>query len=173
MNLFFSEGSQRAPKDFRQGVPAGRLGPIRRGWPCSLRLALGLLALLASSCGSGVRLYPVRGQVFVGGQPAEGAIVVFHPLEPSESDAPKPSARVGADGAFILNTPRLGTGAPAGEYRVAIAWLGDPSQRDPRTGDLPLKLDPSFAAPESSPLRVRVEEGSNDIPAFQLPRWPA
>jgi hypothetical protein len=127
-----------------------------------------VLAVLFAGCGSRPRLHPVRGQVFVAGKPAHGAIVVFHLLDSTSPDAPKPSGRVGPDGSFTLSTFAPGDGAPPGEYGVAIAWLDDASSANPVTGELPVKLSPRYAQPATSQLRARVEERANDIPAFRL-----
>jgi hypothetical protein len=126
-----------------------------------------LAALLAGSCGTKLKLHPVRGQVFVAGKPAHGAIVVFHPLDTSSPDAPKPSGRVGADGSFTLSTFSPGDGAPAGEYGVAIAWLDD-APPHPVTGEVPAKLSPRYSQPSTSRLVVRVAEGVNEVPPFKL-----
>ncbi len=54
-------------------------------------LAAALALLLLPACGGkpeGPPLYQVRGQVFVGGKPAEKADVYFHPLGNSDPRAP-------------------------------------------------------------------------------------
>jgi hypothetical protein len=135
------------------------------------RFTAPLLALLFCSCGSNaVRVHPVRGQLFVAGQPAVGAVVVFHPLNPSGPAAPHPSACVGPDGSFMLTTYARKDGAPAGAYAVAVAWFGDVSQANPVTGDLPVKLSPSYGNAAVTPLRAEVKNGPNVIPAFNLPK---
>jgi hypothetical protein len=132
-------------------------------------VAVALVALAAVSCsGGGPALYPARGQVFVRGQPAEGAVVVLHPLDDAPLNAPKPSGRVGADGSFVLGTRAPGDGAPAGKYGVAIAWIDKDARPDRRTGELPVKLAPVYADHHTSGLSAEVHEGPNDIPAFRL-----
>jgi hypothetical protein len=128
-----------------------------------------LTLLLCPSCGPKVKLYAARGQVFVAGKPAEGAVVVLHPV-PAAPGAPTPSGRVAADGSFTLGTFQAGDGAPAGDYVVAIAWRGDVARANPVTGEVPTKLSPTYADPAQSPLRARITEGANDIPAFHIPR---
>src|SRR5262249_23227621 len=117
-----------------------------------------------------VALHPVRGQVFVAGKPAVGAVVVFHPVDSPAADAPKPSGRVTADGSFTLSTYVPGDGAPAGDYAVAIAWFGDGAQADPVTGERPMKLAPHYADPSTSRLSARIKDGPNAVPAFKLPK---
>jgi hypothetical protein len=127
------------------------------------------MALAAVSCGGSENaLYPARGQVFVRGKPAEGAIVVLHPQDDPALNAPRPSGRVGADGSYVLGTRGPGDGAPAGKYNVAIAWIADGSQPNPQTGEVPVKLAPIYADPRTSGLRADIKEGPNDIPAFRL-----
>ncbi len=83
------------------------------------RAILGL-ALLASvigiSCTSTdsqrLPVYPVRGEVFYQGKPAEGAQVLLLPANDSDLQVPRPHGQVGQDGAFVLTTYRAGDGAP-------------------------------------------------------------
>jgi hypothetical protein len=135
-----------------------------------LRRAAALVALLACSCNSSPALYPVRGSVFVDGKPAEGAVVVFHRVGETALNARKPSGRVGKDGTFTLTTHTSGDGAEAGEYLVAIAWLGDASRINSTTGEVPVRLSPKYADPKSSNLRATVKEGTNELPPYRLPK---
>src|SRR5437763_3743016 len=66
--------------------------------------------------------YPVSGQVLVNGQPANGARVVFHHLDGWGEKSIVPQAVTGEDGRFVLSTYGTGDGAPAGDYRVVVAW---------------------------------------------------
>jgi hypothetical protein len=133
----------------------------------SLALAAALAPLGSCSQGPKAALHPVRGQVFVAGRPAVGASVVFHP-RPAGPESLRPSGVVGEDGSFTLGTYAPGDGAPAGEYDVAIAWFGDRTRADPKTGEVPLQLSPQYADPTTSRLRATVKEGPNEIPAFKL-----
>src|SRR4051794_35124208 len=83
------------------------------------------LALVAAGCGSGEArkpVYPVRGSVFVDGQPAVRAQVVLHPLDDPDPNAVRPSGDVGPDGTFVLHTYTADDGAPAGQYAVTVTW---------------------------------------------------
>ena len=76
-----------------------------------------------TGCGQGsVKLYPVRGTVLFNGQPATGAVVVFHSTHDEALDAARPNGRVGASGQFELSTHQPGDGAPAGDYVVTLVW---------------------------------------------------
>ncbi len=139
------------------------------------RVAVRMIVLLVpagfccASCGSKPQaLYPVEGQVFFSGKPAHGALVVFHPAHDSDARAPRPSGRVDEKGSFTLSTHTPGDGAPAGEYLVAVAWLGDQSKRNPETGEISNKLPNRYADAETSKLRATVKESSNRLEPFQL-----
>jgi hypothetical protein len=132
--------------------------------------AIALAVLLLAGCGGRPQepLHPARGQVFVAGKPAAGALVVLHPVAATDPEAPRPSARVEPDGSFVLSTRAPKDGAPAGEYVVAIAWTGTGAKPDPVTGEVPMKLAPRYADPTTSPLRAQIRTGPNDLPAFKL-----
>jgi hypothetical protein len=154
-------------------LPAGRRGELMKRRAASptllLSLASVLSALLCSSCGpKGARLHPVRGQVFLAEKPAEGAVVVFHPAPDPGPQVPRPSGRVGADGSFTLGTHAPGDGAAAGDYAVAITWLAAGATSGPRPQALPNRLPARYADPQTSKLRARVREGSNELTAFHL-----
>ena len=137
-------------------------------WNSVKAIGLGLAVLSLCSCGPPVAVHPASGQVFVDGQPAVGALVVLHPVDPASKPTVKPSGRVDAAGSFALSTFRSRDGAPVGEYVVAIAWFDDAAQADPQTGEIPTKTRADYADPATSPLRVRIEAGKNVIPVFQL-----
>jgi hypothetical protein len=56
-------------------------------------------------------------------KPTPGALVILHPLNDPDPRAPRPVARVGADGRFSPTTYSADDGAPAGEYAVTVAWV--------------------------------------------------
>jgi hypothetical protein len=129
---------------------------------------LGMAAFVLCSCGPSVTVHPASGQVFVDGQPAVGALVVLHPIDPTGKSAVRPSGRVDAAGSFVLSTFRSRDGAPVGEYAVAVAWFDDAAKADPQTGEIPTKARADYADPATSPLRVRIDAGKNVIPVFLL-----
>src|SRR4051794_19388208 len=90
--------------------------------------ALSLWMVACPGCGKRPSFVPAQGKVFVDGKPAEGALVVLHPVADDGPLAIRPSARVGADGTFVLasyiaDTRTTTPGAPPGEYAVTITWL--------------------------------------------------
>jgi hypothetical protein len=125
-------------------------------------------ALVCCSCSSAARLQPVRGKVLVDGQPPEGAVVVFHPVDQSAADARRPVGRVEADGTFTLSTFNVGAGAPAGQYVVAISRARAPSESVTTTAKDSVQPPPKYGDARSSPLRATVTVGPNEIPTFNL-----
>jgi hypothetical protein len=116
--------------------------------------------------------FPVRGRVQVNGQPAEGAIVRFHPLTPQPgAEFPlTPSGRTEADGQFELTTYEGSDGAPAGEYAITVVWP-DPTWRPPGGGPPPLppdRLKGAYADPERSRWKATVNEGNNLIDPIDI-----
>jgi hypothetical protein len=140
-------------------------------------LGISLLMGLCPACNKRQALYPVTGKVFVDGQPADGAQVVLHPVNDAGPQSLRPSAKVGPDGTFTLNTfnaeTRVATpGAPAGEYVVTVTWL-PPNLREildkQQDAHLPDKLQGRYAQAGSSPLpRAVVQEGPTELPPIEL-----
>jgi hypothetical protein len=131
--------------------------------------AFTVLALCCASCQQEKQFYPVRGQVLVDGQPAEGATVVLHPLQ--ASDPPLlPTGVVAADGSFVLQSwlveeRVLEQGAPAGEYQVTCVWApGDLGDGD----KVPDKLLGKYGDKRSSGLKATVAAGATELPPFEL-----
>lgn len=149
-------------------------------------------ALLAAATGCGdkaVMLYPVHGQVKFRGNPAAGALVVFHDVRPADQlkDIPIPRATAQADGTFRLTCFGAREGAPAGKYRITIvlpeavlpaeptteASDGDSAPSgavvDPESAPSPRDLlKARYADPATSGLEATVVEGDNNLPAFDL-----
>jgi hypothetical protein len=128
------------------------------------------LALLFPACGgrSGRQpVYPVHGQVHYAGKPVPGAQVILHPLTEDDKDHPvRPLGQVDADGSFRLTTYDAGDGAPAGSYAVTVSLLQKPRGVE---GDLAQNLlPPRYANPQTSPLKVDIARGTNELPPFQL-----
>ena len=123
---------------------------------------VGLFGLVGCSRSDGLPTYPVAGTVRVNGQPAASALVTFHPLGGQSS---KPSGRVGDDGTFALTTREGGDGAPAGEYRVTVAWVAPAAGRKGVEGEdaPPRPLVPAeYTTPDRTPLRASVAAGASD-----------
>jgi hypothetical protein len=129
-----------------------------------------LFAAVLAGCG-GLEppepVFPVSGEVFVKGRPADGAVVTFF-KEGADLTAGQPSATVQPDGSFKLTSYLPEDGAAEGEYRISLSWreaIGG-SLSDPEYG--PEKLPKKYLSPESSGLQASVSPTTNTLPAFEI-----
>ena len=102
---------------FGRTTKMGRTGRGLR--PCHvgfLAASLGAILLVAGCSGGDGRVpvYPVMGQVTVGGEVPEAALVVLYPAQGGGENELRPSAKVNQDGSFTLTTYEADDGAPAG-----------------------------------------------------------
>lgn len=149
------------------GIDRGERRPV--AWAV---LGLGLLGWGCADGPGAEPVYPVRGRVTFRGQPASGAFVVFHRVgapAAATGEPVRPSAKVGADGAFALTSFDENDGAPAGAYAVTVQWnklvtRGNESLAGPNVIPAP------YAKPESTPLKVTVDAGENALAPFELER---
>jgi len=125
-----------------------------------------LACFLATGCGSSApQVYPVRGEVFFNGQPANGAAVHFHPLE-KEKRSPA-FATVKDDGSFQLSTHVTNDGAAAGDYVVTLTWNSEKKvENEIIIG--PDRLGDRYSKPEKSNLKATIIAGENVLPRFDL-----
>jgi hypothetical protein len=140
-----------------------------RGWlrhGSFLVIAVALAATGVSCCRSDrTVVHPTQGSVRFQGQPATGALVVFHPLDTSpEMQKLRPGGNVEADGKYYLSTYGPKDGAPAGKYRVTVIWASPGSGERPG----PDRLGGRYANPSTTPLTATVAEGDNQIEPFEL-----
>jgi hypothetical protein len=130
-------------------------------------LGFGLCLCLVSCSGSKYGdhpPYPVSGQVLVNGQPAQGAAVVLRHIDDWGEKTIVPIGWTDEEGRFDLSTYAVKDGAPAGEYKVEIAW---PAYKKGRNIG-PDKLGGKFSNPDKSGLTVRVQEKTNVLAPFEL-----
>ena len=94
-------------------------------------LVLAVLAAVLTSCDRGPErkpTFPTRGKVTIGGAPAAGAFVVFHPEQvPAGEEPTRAFATVEPDGTYRLTTYEQYDGAPAGSYVVTVMYERAPS----------------------------------------------
>jgi hypothetical protein len=131
------------------------------------RLPALCLCLCLASCASRYGDHPpykTSGQILVNGRPASGARVVFHHVGDWGEKSIVPQGQTDEDGRFTLSMYDLGDGAPAGDYRVVVEWPA--YRRGKNVG--PDKLGGKFAKPDSSGLTAHVEQGTNQLPPFEL-----
>jgi hypothetical protein len=111
--------------------------------------------------------YQAEGSVLADGKPVENAEVVFYYIVPPEELLKAGGKKLlrssdgatDANGRFTLSTYTNDDGIPAGEFIVTVVPFKS------RTG-LPINaptLDKKYAKPDTSPLRVKIKEGKNDI----------
>jgi hypothetical protein len=142
----------------------------------SLRARLGLVAVLGAAlllpaCGKSGRkpVYPVHGQVLYEGKPVPGAQVILHPLGDDDRQHPvRPLGDVGPDGTFRLTTYEAGDGAPEGPYAVTVSLWWKPKDAEGDTAQN--LLPPRYANPQTSPLKVEVTRGDNQLQPLRLTR---
>ena len=135
----------------------------------SVLAALAIASLACCSCRPRAEqpLSPVTGRVLVNRQPAERALVVFHPI--GDANAVRPHGEVGPDGSFTLSTYGVNDGAPAGDYRVTVEWWlasGRRGDDSPPANRLPAR----YASPQSSGLTAHVGAGPTELRSFELTR---
>jgi hypothetical protein len=128
-------------------------------------------ALLGVSCGGG--LNPVRGKVLYQGEPARGAVVVFHPKNEDSLTTLHPSGVVDGDGNFTLSTTQPADGAAAGDYLVTITWPEEAAPAKPALGTEPPpepadRLKGRYADRARSGLTALVKPGPNQLPPFEI-----
>ena len=107
-------------------------------------------------------VYPVRGELLVGGKPAVGAVVSLHPVGNAAPDAVKPQATVEADGTFRPNSYELRDGAPAGDYALTVYWPGGKGPVGPD------RLKGRYGNPARPVMRVTVKAGDNVLEPIRL-----
>lgn len=132
-----------------------------------LAVPLFVAFVVSAGCGdSGPKLYPVKGSVFYGDQPAEGATVVFQPKTQEKDAGSPPSGTVGADGSFTVRTHPHGEGAPPGEYTVLVTWYPENARslENPKS-----KLPAKYADPAQTPLKATVGSGPVELEPFKIP----
>ncbi|WP_165246903.1 hypothetical protein [Paludisphaera soli] len=93
------------------------------------------VALAVVGCGEDLGyqfpVHPASGQVSWKGSPVRGAMVRFHPVDPSALQPPKGeealplalATETEADGSFTMSTYFADDGVPAGEYVVTVTPL--------------------------------------------------
>jgi hypothetical protein len=133
--------------------------------------------LVVAGCGDGrIPTYLVKGTVLVDGRPADGAIVIFCPVDPTqELEHLRPAGKSDASGQFALTTFDPSDGAPAGQYKVLVKWPAQTqtpaSDREGRPGGMnkgPDRLRGKYYKIETTPLTATIEEQFNELPPFDL-----
>jgi hypothetical protein len=119
------------------------------------------MALATAGCtGGGNTAYPVKGTVFLDGQPAKelaGGTVTFNSTQLHKSA----SGEILADGTYRLGSLRKDDGAVPGTYQVTVSPPETPVASERGKGQRTARAA-SFREPEN--LEVTVGRTTNDIP---------
>ncbi|QDT68708.1 hypothetical protein MalM25_16320 [Planctomycetes bacterium MalM25] len=130
--------------------------------------ALASIAALAG-CGDGkIARYPVSGSVLVDGKPYEGARVFLNPISGNEAFMKeRPFGTTDEAGRFELTTFGKADGAPAGEYTVVLrnGTAKNPDQYK-RWAKRP-SIGREYGKPDTSPIKVTIEAGPNELAPFE------
>lgn len=134
------------------------------------------MALVGLSCGDGRRpIYAVHGKVLLDEKPTPGALVIFHPLNDPDPQAPRAIARVESDGSFSPTTYTTKDGAAAGEYAVTVTWVPEVDLQDvpkEEQRELKNKVPDRYGKAETSGFKVEVKKGVNQLEPFRLTKKP-
>ena len=132
-------------------------------------LVAGLLVIMfAAGCSGrkGPKLYPVKGMIYINGQPAKDVNVMFTPVTPFEDGLLlSPAGATDDDGSFRLTSFDADDGAPAGEYLVTVIY---PMSRFNKNLNGIDRLKGKYSNPKSSGLKATIEPKANDLPPIQL-----
>lgn len=129
-----------------------------------------LASILMAGCSSSPKLIPVAGSVTVKGKPAEGAIVMFHPADPTMATA---SAIAEADGTFKL-VSNSEPGLLAGKYQVTVMWpdaTKKPTQAQIMMGTAepgPDLLKGKYSSKGVTTLTAEITSTTKTLPPFDL-----
>ena len=117
-----------------------------------------LVAVLGSVFGCGdANLGRVQGTVTLDGQPLEGAMVTFAPVEGGRPAAGRTDAR----GRYQLVYSRDAGGAMIGEHLVTISTYDERPGENDEDQIIPERVPAQYNA--NSELKVTVEPGSNEM----------
>jgi hypothetical protein len=145
--------------------------------PLLLRPAIVLCVLAVaalSGCSDGrLKIYPVTGQVLYNGQPLKSVDIALHPVDPKNNVGYPPHATTDADGTFALTTYLKGDGAPAGDYRVAVAFAVESIEDgSDQTKRLAAQVPVKYHRAETSGISVVVRPEPNTLDPIRLEGQP-
>ncbi len=112
-------------------------------------------------------VYPASGVVKYQGQPLAGAVITLVPQDKSFPGSVRPTAITDEEGVFEVGTYSVADGAPAGDYKVVVLHypvIGTAENPSAGPNDLPAK----YAKPETTDLKVTIDEEETEIPVLEL-----
>lgn len=135
--------------------------------------ALFPILLVSTLCSCGKQQYakqtfPVTGEVYVDGKPADNLAVHCHDVKGMDKQNPTTStAFTDPQGKFKISTYETGDGVPEGEYKLTFFW-GQMNLFSMSYGG-PDKLNKRYDDPEKSEHRVTVQNGKpTDLGRIEL-----
>ncbi|HJZ91609.1 MAG TPA: hypothetical protein VKE40_12110 [Gemmataceae bacterium] len=136
-------------------------------WPAA---TLCVALLVAPGCSNKrIKTYPVSGQVLYNGDPLKGVDIALHPMDPKNDTGYPPHATTDANGKFTLTTFLKDDGAPAGEFRVAVAFAVEAVDEGSDQGKrLSFQVPEKYHRAETSGLSITIKPGSNDLEPIRL-----
>lgn len=142
-------------------------------WAMALWILVAVGGLGITGCGKGPAVQ-LTGKLTVGGEPAEGATIILHPVG-ADIDGVRPAGTTDASGSFSLTTAG-GESVPAGDYIVTVVWMkllgsaNKPGERttssDERFED---RLKGRYATHQKSDLKISVAAGQSVLQPIELP----
>ena len=141
------------------------------------RLRLVPVALLAlamfSGCGGDgkLKVYVVKGQVLYNKEPLKGVDLAFHATNKSSDAGFPPHAKTDENGNFQLTTYLKDDGAPAGEFKVSIAFAAEVAGEDDgsdQTRKIIAQVPVKYHKKETTPFTVTIKPEANTLEPFAL-----
>lgn len=168
---FASAARHVLPSVRTSGTESGERNRHRLSAPfCRLGSVL-LLLVIVSGCGSGKpaweRVHPVSGTLKFGGQPIEGAMLVFYPKSASVPESVRPIGKTDASGNFDIGTYSVDDGIPEGDFDVTVTWnpLVDVGA-GPSPG--PNRLPVRYSNRQTSQLVVHISADESELKPIEL-----
>lgn len=140
--------------------------------PVKLAIVATIACLLLSACGkeqvARKETFPVKGEVYVDGQPADGLAVTCHNVAGLDKEQPtSSSAFTDSQGKFEISTYESADGVPEGEYVLTFMW-GKWNTISMTYGG-PDKLNGRYDDPKTSEFKVSVQKGKpTDLGRIEL-----
>jgi len=117
-------------------------------------------------------VYQVTGTALFNGKPIQDGVIRLHPVEEPEDgkQVTIPRGVVNENGEYTITTYHTNDGAPSGEYRISVSWVGPLDGIDEDEEDrLPELIPAKYRRPETSKLVFFVSDViDNVIPPIEI-----
>jgi hypothetical protein len=127
------------------------------------------MLLAAAGCSKGpLKTFPVTGELYVDGKPAESAFIYLYPAGGGLAEnAPTAYGQVDKDGHYTLSSYGKDDGAPAGDYVVCFSWRARSGLTKQRF-DGPDMLKERYNDKDKSTYKVTIKQEPNALPRYDL-----